>query len=35
MVEFAKYLTKDLEKPYNRKKNILVRFEDGSSLSKK
>lgn len=35
MTEFARYLLREHEKPYIRKKNILVRFEDGSSLDSK
>jgi hypothetical protein len=35
MVDYGKHLIKDLEKPYTRNKNILVRFEDGSCISVK
>lgn len=35
MVEFGKNIMRELEKPYNRKKNILVKFEDGKAISAK
>ncbi|CAD8131010.1 unnamed protein product [Paramecium sonneborni] len=35
MTDFAKYLLREHQKPYVRKKNILVKFEDGSSMDPK
>ncbi|CAD8087816.1 unnamed protein product [Paramecium sonneborni] len=35
MTDFAKFLLREHQKPYIRKKNILVRFEDGTSMDPK